>query len=208
MHSFLDAKIMAKLLRAALAQRTITISHSDSLELVARQFGFDNWNILAARIEAAREAPPPHKWSRHHEGGGIYHLSVEPAEPLVLSLQSRPGEVASAADFGTLMQTNDATPYRGAALAFTAELAGEDVDTASVWMRVDDKDGKVLAFDNLFRTQGATLSGTFGWTRLRVELPVADAAVKVSYGAILKGLGRLKVRSPRLAPVAWESVAA
>ena len=54
MHTFLDAKTMAKALRAALAERQIDLSHSDSLELVARQFGFDNWNILAARIEAAR----------------------------------------------------------------------------------------------------------------------------------------------------------
>ena len=50
MHSFLDAKTMARALRAALAERSIAVTHSDALELVARQFGFDDWNIIAARI--------------------------------------------------------------------------------------------------------------------------------------------------------------
>lgn len=57
MRTYEDAKAMAKSLREALAQRRIEISHSDGLELVARQFGFDDWNILAAKIEAARSAP-------------------------------------------------------------------------------------------------------------------------------------------------------
>ena len=42
MHTFLDSKAMAKALRTALAERQIDITHSDSLELVARQFGFDD----------------------------------------------------------------------------------------------------------------------------------------------------------------------
>jgi hypothetical protein len=52
-----DAKGMAKAARAALAEMNLAISHSQALEIVARQFGFDNWNILAARLETANEAP-------------------------------------------------------------------------------------------------------------------------------------------------------
>ena len=208
MHSFLDAKTMARALRAALAERSIAVTHSDALELVARQFGFDDWNILAARIEAAREAPLPYKWGRHHQGQGIYLMSVDRTEPVALSLRSEPDAVATSADFCTLMQNADATTWRGATLAFTAELAGEAVDAGSVWMRVDDADGNVLAFDNRFQTYGAALSGTFDWTALRVELRVADAAAKIAYGVILKGLGDLRARAPRLAPVAGERVAA
>jgi hypothetical protein len=47
MHSFMDAKLMAKLLRQALAERSIEITHSDSLELISRQFGVANWNVLS-----------------------------------------------------------------------------------------------------------------------------------------------------------------
>ena len=34
-------------------RRAIEIAHSKALEIVARQFGLDTWNILSARIEAA-----------------------------------------------------------------------------------------------------------------------------------------------------------
>ncbi len=51
-----DAKAMAKSVRAALAEKAIDISHSEALEIVARQLGFDNWNVLSARLE--KDAPP------------------------------------------------------------------------------------------------------------------------------------------------------
>jgi glyoxalase superfamily protein len=33
--------------------RAFETTHSESLELIAKAFGYDNWNILAAKIEAA-----------------------------------------------------------------------------------------------------------------------------------------------------------
>lgn len=50
-----DAKAMAKTLREALAARDVTITHSQSLEIVARQFGLANWNILSAKIDGDPE---------------------------------------------------------------------------------------------------------------------------------------------------------
>lgn len=57
MRDFRDAKLMARTLKAELAKANLKITHSQALELVARQLGFDQWNILAARI-AADERPP------------------------------------------------------------------------------------------------------------------------------------------------------
>src|SRR5215472_8414341 len=54
MRDFRDAKTMAHALRSALESRAVAISHSDCLELIAKAFGYDNWNILAAKIEAAK----------------------------------------------------------------------------------------------------------------------------------------------------------
>lgn len=200
MHTFLDAKTMAKTLRTALAERHIDITHSDSLELVARQFGFDNWNILAARIEAAKEATLPPDWLLHQGGRHLYRIATGRADPLLLVLEAKADAVPDDRDFGTAMQQRRAAEYRGASLNFSAELMGEDVDAATVWMRVDDKDGGHLAFDNLLHTPGAALSGTFGWTPISVELPVADPAERIAYGILLKGRGRLQIRAPRLAP--------
>ncbi len=53
MRSYLDAKAMAKHLRARLAQQSIELSHSACLELVAGQFGCGDWNQLAAHIAAS-----------------------------------------------------------------------------------------------------------------------------------------------------------
>lgn len=52
MRSYLDAKAMAKTMREALSENQIDISHSQALEIVARQFGVATWNVLSARIDA------------------------------------------------------------------------------------------------------------------------------------------------------------
>jgi len=57
MRDFRDAKVMAHALRHALKDREIETSHSESLELIAKAFGYDNWNILSAKIDAAGRAP-------------------------------------------------------------------------------------------------------------------------------------------------------
>nr|WP_202314877.1 glyoxalase superfamily protein [Mesorhizobium sp. L-8-10] len=58
MRTFRDAKAMAKAMRDALAARGHDIQHSEALEIVARQFGLDSWNILSAKIGAdALRAP-------------------------------------------------------------------------------------------------------------------------------------------------------
>jgi hypothetical protein len=55
-----DAKTMAKSLRDALGNRNVQLSHSDCLEIVARQFGLADWNTLVAKIptEEERQARP------------------------------------------------------------------------------------------------------------------------------------------------------
>src|SRR5262249_6124181 len=58
MRDFRDAKAMGGSLRKALEARGYQVSHSDSLELISNAFGFDNWNILAAKIDAAQLSEP------------------------------------------------------------------------------------------------------------------------------------------------------
>jgi hypothetical protein len=54
MRDFRDAKAMAHALRNALKAKAVETSHSESLELIAKAFGYDNWNILSAKIEVAQ----------------------------------------------------------------------------------------------------------------------------------------------------------
>jgi hypothetical protein len=53
MRDFRDAKAMARALRDALKAKGVETTHSESLELIAAAFGYANWNILSAKIEAA-----------------------------------------------------------------------------------------------------------------------------------------------------------
>jgi hypothetical protein len=53
MRDFRDAKAMARALRDALKAKGVETTHSESLELIATAFGYENWNILSAKIEAA-----------------------------------------------------------------------------------------------------------------------------------------------------------
>jgi hypothetical protein len=66
MRDFRDAKAMAHSLRDALKANAIQTTHSESLELIAKAFGYDNWNILSAKIDAAQPrsgsaASPQHR---------------------------------------------------------------------------------------------------------------------------------------------------
>ncbi len=75
MRTYLEAKAMAKSLRTALAAKDISLSHSECLELVSKQIGFDEWNMLSAKIalETGERNPQP-------EAAGI---SLEPAVAVV-----------------------------------------------------------------------------------------------------------------------------
>jgi ATP-dependent Lon protease len=60
MRDFRDAKAMAQTLRTSLTAKAVTISHSESLELVSKMFGVADWNTLSAQIQAGREGPAKH----------------------------------------------------------------------------------------------------------------------------------------------------
>ncbi|MDP3736130.1 MAG: ClpX C4-type zinc finger protein [Hyphomonadaceae bacterium] len=57
MRDYCDAKAMAHTLREALAAKAITLNHSECLELIAKSFGVETWNILSAKIEANKPSP-------------------------------------------------------------------------------------------------------------------------------------------------------
>src|ERR1700676_2386753 len=56
MRDFRDAKTMAQTLREALTTKAVTISHSESLELVSRMLGVSDWNTLSALLLADKRA--------------------------------------------------------------------------------------------------------------------------------------------------------
>jgi hypothetical protein len=75
MRDYRDAKTMAKAMQETLAGREVTITHSEALEIVARQFGLASWNILSAKIKSAGEAQ-----GTARDGGAI---AFDQAVPIV-----------------------------------------------------------------------------------------------------------------------------
>jgi ATP-dependent Lon protease len=57
MRDFRDAKAMARTLRDALSAKSVSLTHSESLELIARVLGFHDWNVLGAKIDSEHQVP-------------------------------------------------------------------------------------------------------------------------------------------------------
>jgi ATP-dependent Lon protease len=57
MRDFRDAKSMAQTLRESLTTKAVTISHSESLELVSKMLGVADWNTLSALLQTERREP-------------------------------------------------------------------------------------------------------------------------------------------------------
>jgi ATP-dependent Lon protease len=81
MRDFRDAKAMAQTLRESLTTRVVTITHSESLELVSRMLGIADWNTLSALLQVdhhpASSRPAASPVSRERTEAGRY-----PAVPI------------------------------------------------------------------------------------------------------------------------------
>lgn len=201
----MDAKLMAKLLRQALAERNIELSHSDSLELLARQFGVANWNILSAKIEAygiAHELVPK-AWSKSGNNPSAYRINVDQTDHAAV-IESKPGAEAylSEADFCTLMQAIDASDYRGKRTRLRCQIKSVGVSGGvTPWFRVDGPAGS-SRFENLERSQIAgPINGNTDWTIRTIVFDVPEDAVALNFGFYLKGSGRGLARAIELTEV-------
>lgn len=51
---------MAKVLESSLREKNVDISHGESLNIIAKQFGLDDWNTLSASIKRAEASDARH----------------------------------------------------------------------------------------------------------------------------------------------------
>ena len=83
MRDFRDAKAMAQTLREALKLKSISVSHSESLELVARTLGFHDWNVLSAAIQSSQPVSIQAKLRAGSRSAGTV-IPVAPMRDVVL----------------------------------------------------------------------------------------------------------------------------
>lgn len=204
MRSFLDAKAMAKTLRQELQHRKIELGHSECLEVVAKQFGFRDWNTMAAtqperddltQTGSRLTLPLPAGWSATGKQVEAYEAGV--AKPAASSqnalfIRSRDGAIDARADsFCAIQQVVSAENYRSGRVEFSAALKCANVTgSATIWMRVEDINGTLVAFDNLERAiADSSLKGTHDWGRRKIVLFIPEKAEVINFGVYLNGKG-------------------
>ena len=105
---------------------------------------------------------------------------------------------AEPSGFGTVMQTFDARDHRASRLRFSGHLRTEAAGWAGLWMRVDERDGRFSAFDNM---QDRSMSGDRDWRRCEVVLDVGADSSAVAFGILLCGAGEARFAGLRLETV-------
>ena len=212
MRTFQDAKIMAKTLREELSGRGVVLQHSVCLDIVARQFGLGNWNILAAKLDSASSPnvaaatsrvsalPLPTGWrfegSRvDYDAGVDATMRLGSGHPALIRSHFSLDQATYARDrggLGALVQELDATAYTGKRLRLQADLRTEAVvGAATIWLQVDrTRHRDILVLDNMEqRVKDGALTGTQDWTKRRIVLDIPLEAGVVHYGFYLRGSG-------------------
>jgi erythromycin esterase len=103
-------------------------------------------------------------------------------------------------DFQGTAQFFDATPLVGKRLRFTAYVKTQNAASGGLWMRVDGAGG-ILGFDNM---SDRAIVGTTAWTSYPVVLDIPTGSVRVVYGALLSGAGKLWISDVRVEVVGDE----
>ncbi|MEE9427064.1 MAG: glyoxalase superfamily protein [Paracoccaceae bacterium] len=201
MTTIFDAKPMAKSLRKALAEQDLRVSHSESLELVSKQFGYANWNTLSAKITANIDdglLVQPRNWTlTSNTKQQHYRFGLDPQMGGAAMLESKSnGTAQDTGEFASYMQSVSAEKFLGHRVRLTGNIRTKDADSGTIWMRVDHQSGNVMRFDNMGRRKSeGTLHGTQDWSEREVVLDVPDDAATVHYGFLLKNRGKMWARS-------------
>lgn len=190
----LDAKTAAKRLRTALQEKKLDISHGECLDLVARQLGLKDWNVLAARLSETApsaggiEIPPGWLLDGTNTDSFVGGLDLQDryrGQP-VFWLRNANGEKGHA----TLMQMLAGQQYAGKRVRFSGHLRSANVEgSATIWLRADDNKGRFIKFNNLENLPGGVLKGTTEWTSRAIVLDIPPETETLNFGFYLYGTG-------------------
>ena len=101
------------------------------------------------------------------------------------------GKTNNIDDFGTVMQTFNATKYQGKRLKLSGYLKSQNVNWAGMWMRVDGENKSSLSFDNM---QNRPIKGTTNWKKYDIILDVPKESTAIAFGVLTSGKGKVWIK--------------
>jgi predicted ester cyclase len=138
----------------------------------------------------------PDGWWKGGDSRDSYSVGIDEE---IKSEGSRSAFIVSLDDeidgFTTLAQISDAAPFRGKKIKMTGYAKSENIEGwAGFWLRIDgekkveEEMSEKLGFDNM---EDRPIKGTTDWTKYVIEMEVPDESVKLFYGLILNGKGKV-----------------
>lgn len=157
-------------------------------------------SVVSAQDERVADEVPA-QWSITGSNWQQYTLRADRAVVLSGSASAvlEAGAEADPARFGALVQGSSAATFKGKRIELSGYIASENAPAgAALWMRADDANGMVVAFENTF-PRG--IRGTTAWTYQNIVMDIPKEAVALAYGAVLSGHGKLHVDDVQLREV-------
>jgi hypothetical protein len=174
--------------------------HKDLKRLVRARMAETSENYtqaLTALLSRTRLDPLPDGWFMSGSRAADYDAGLLPQACAydgrrVMRLRLR--AVNPSGGFGTVMQSIDATRYRGRRVRFSAVIRGREIaDWAGTWLRVDSPRGEQV-LDNM---RDRPLRGATDWTEAANVLDVGEDAASAHFGVLLAGPGAVDLAVPR-----------
>ena len=104
--------------------------------------------------------------------------------------------------FATLMQTIDASAYRGKRVRLSGNLRTKDAGKGQLWLRIDGADRKPLGFDNM---EQRAVKGDSAWQNFAIVLDVPADARDIAFGFLLAYKGQVWANDVKLDVVSNET---
>jgi hypothetical protein len=107
---------------------------------------------------------------------------------------------------GILFQAADATPLRGKRVELSADMRTRGATNgAGLWLRGDDGQGNLVAFDYQKLSNDPAPGGDIEWSTHHVVLDIPDDARLVSFGLSLSGSGQVWFDNVRIEVVSLDT---
>jgi len=142
----------------------------------------------------------PSGWSKGGNNPGDYIIGMDKSESTKGNssafIKSKPGTPDG---FCTLDQILAADNYRGERVRLSGFVKAKFIaGWAGLWMRVQNRNGRDLSFDNM---EKRPIIGTSDWIKYEVVLDVPVYSDFISFGVLLNGKGQVWVDNLKLETV-------